>query len=92
MGLMQKLRGGAKVPDVVTVDRDPLGTAFERRSTPEQMRKIRAANRDAALSWADAVRAGTMTRAQFDMVTRQAVRMRMLLPEDHATAAAKLDG
>lgn len=92
MGLIQKLRGGGKARDAATVDRDPLGAAFERRSTADQLRRIRSANRDAALSWADAVRAGTMTRAQFDMVTRQAVRMRMLLPEDHATAAAELDG
>jgi hypothetical protein len=102
MGLMQRFRG-AKVRSsdtsdepgargTVTLEWDPIGTAFERRSRPEQMARIQSANREAALCWADAVRAGTMSRAQFDLITRQAVRTRQLLPDHLEEALARLEG
>jgi len=71
---------------------DRMGEEFERRTKPAQVQKIRADNRIAALTWADAVLAGQMSRAQFDQSTQQSLRMRHLLPEDLAEAVAKLDG
>ena len=102
MGLMQRFRGArlrsAGPPDDVgvrepaTLEWDPIGAAFERRTRPEQVAKIQSANREAALAWADAVRAGTMSRAEFDLITRQAVRMRQLRPEHLEEALGTLDG
>jgi hypothetical protein len=70
---------------------DRIGAEFERKTKPAQVQKIRAANRMAALAWADAVLAGQMTRARFDQGTQQSLRMGHLLPEDLAAAVAKLD-
>lgn len=70
---------------------DAIGRDFERKTKPAQVQKIRAGSRTAALSWADAVLAGQMSRAQFDQSTDQRLRMGHLLPEDLQEARAKLD-
>jgi hypothetical protein len=70
---------------------DAIGRQFERTTKPEQVQKIRADNRMAALAWADAVLAGQMTREQFDRSTEQSLRMGHLLPDDLQEARAKLD-
>jgi len=70
---------------------DRMGAEFERRTKPAEVQRIRAANRTAALTWADLVVSGRLSRAQFDQSTQQSLRMGHLLPEDLAEAVAKLD-
>jgi hypothetical protein len=71
---------------------DRMGAEFERTTKPEMVQKIRADNRFAALTAADAVLAGQLSRAEFDQSMEQSLRMGHLLPDDLAEAVAKLDG
>lgn len=80
----ERLRGEAQI--------DHIAAEFERTTKPAQVQKIRANTRMAALTSADMVRAGQMSREQFDESMNLSVRMGHLLPEDLAEAVAKIEG
>ena len=80
----ERLRGEAQL--------DHIAAEFERTNKPAQVQKIRANTRMAALTSADMVLAGQLSREQFDQTLGESVRMGHLLPEDLAEAVAKIDG
>jgi hypothetical protein len=80
----ERLRGEAQM--------DHIAAEFERTTKPAQVQKIRANTRMAALTSADMVLAGQLSREQFDQSMGESVRMGHLLPEDLAEAVAKLGG
>jgi len=65
---------------------DAVGAQFERTTKPAMVAKIRAGSRQAVLSWAQAVRAGAMTRAEFERNAEQNLRMGHLLAADYEQA------
>ncbi len=79
----ERLRGEAQLGHIAA--------EFERTTKPAMAQKIREQTRVAALTSADMVLAGQLSRAQFDESMGQSVRMGHLLPEHLAEAVAKLD-
>ena len=70
---------------------DGIGARFEQTTKPATVAKIRGNSREAAHSWAHAVRAGQLTRAEFERNAEQLLRMGHLLVADYEQAVLIID-
>lgn len=70
---------------------DAIGARFEQTTKPALVAKIRGNSQQSSMSWAHAVRAGAMTRADFERNAEQLLRMGHLLAADYERAVLVIE-
>ncbi|KAA1427404.1 hypothetical protein [Nocardioides antri] len=70
---------------------DAIGARFEQTTKPATVAKIRGNSQMAVMSWAQAVRAGQLSRADFERNAEQLLRMGHLLAVDYERAVLVIE-